>query len=85
MEKSLNNEFPSLCEWFIDRKLSFHSGDDEKKLFFFSSMKSPQKLSISYEDYSLKQHHTIEYIRRYFYSNPNGESIDRRVLKKINT
>ena len=48
-------------------------------------MKSPPKVSISYGDYSLKQHNTVEYLGCYLDSNLNGESMARRVLKKINT
>ena len=48
-------------------------------------MKSPPKLSISYGDYSLKQHNTLEYLGCYLDSNLSGESMARRVLKKINT
>ena len=47
-------------------------------------MKSPPKLNI-YEDYSLKQHNTVEYLGCYFDSYLNGESMARRVLEKINT
>ena len=48
-------------------------------------MECPPKLSISYRDYSLKQHSTAEYLRCYLDSNLNRESMARRVLKKINT
>ena len=48
-------------------------------------MKSPPKLNISYGDYSLKQHNTVEYLECYLDSNLNGESMTRRVLKKSNT
>ena len=50
IEKVLNKEFLSLCEWFIDNKLSIHFGDDKTKTIFFSRMKSPPKLNISYGD-----------------------------------
>ena len=46
-------------------------------------MKSPLKLSISYEDHSLKQHSTVEYLGCYLDSNLSGESMALRVLKKI--
>ena len=59
IEKALNKEFSSLCEWLLDNKLSIHFGDDKTKTIFFSRMKSPPKLSISYGDYSLKQHKRI--------------------------
>ena len=84
IEKVLNNEFTSLCEWFIDNKLSIHFGHDKTKTIFFSRMKSPPKLNI-YGDYSLKQHNTVEYLGCYLDSNLNRESMARRVLKKINT
>ena len=48
-------------------------------------MKSPPKLNVSYGDYSLKQHNIVEYLGCYLDSNLNGESVARRVLKKINT
>ena len=48
-------------------------------------MKSPTKLSISYGDYSLTQHNTVEYLGCYLHSNLNRESKARRVLKNINT
>ena len=69
----------------IDNKLSIHFGDDKRKTIFFSRMKSPQELSASYGDYSLKQHNTVEYLRCYLDSNLNGKSMACRVLKKINT
>ena len=47
IERVLNKEFSSLCEWFIDNKLSIHFGDDKTKTIFFSRMKSPPKLNIS--------------------------------------
>ena len=72
MEKVLNNEFLSHCEWFIDNKLSIHFRDDERKTIFFSRMKRSQELNISYGDYSLKQHNAAEYLGCYLDSNLNG-------------
>ena len=72
----------SLFEWFIDLKLSIHLGNDKKKLFFFSQIKSPPKLGISNGDYSLKQHNTVEYFVWYLASNLNREAMARRVIKK---
>ena len=68
IEKSLS----SICEWFIDNKLSIHLRDDKKKTIFFSRKKRPPKLSISYGDYCLKQHSTVEYLGCYLDSNLNG-------------
>ena len=55
MEKVLNKEFFSLCEWLTDNTLLIHFGDDKTKTIFISRIKSLQKLSISYGDYSLEQ------------------------------
>ena len=85
IERVLNKEFWSLYEWLINNKLSIYFGDDKAKTIFFSRMKSPPKLNISYGDYSLKQHNIVEYLACYLDSNLNVESMARRVLKKINT
>ena len=55
MEKVLNKGFFSLCEWLTDNTLLIHFGDDKTKTIFIFRIKSLQKLSISYGDYSLKQ------------------------------
>ena len=75
----------SLCEWFVNNRLSIHFGDDKAKTITFSRMKSPSKLSISYGDYSLQQHNSVEYFGCFLNFNLNGESMACRVLKKINT
>ena len=73
----MNQEFSSLCQWFRDKKLSIHFGDDKAKTIFFSRMKSPPKLSISYGDYSIKQHNTVEYLRCYLDYDLNKEPMAR--------
>ena len=69
IEKILNKEFSSLCEWFIDNKLSIHFGDYKAKTIFFSRMKISPKLSISHGEYSLKQHNNVKYLGCYLDSN----------------
>ena len=85
VEKVLNKEFSSLCEWFVDNKLWIHVGYDKTKTISFSQKKSLPKLSVSYRDYSLKQFNTVEYLECYLDINFIGESVDHRVLKTINT
>ena len=65
--------------------LSIHFGDDKTKIIFFPRIKSSPKLNISYGDYSIKQHNTVEYLRCYFDSNLNGALMALRAFKKINT
>ena len=50
IDKVLTKEFLSLCEWFIDNKLSIHFGDDRTKTIFFLSNEMNTKT---------KQHHHI--------------------------
>ena len=35
IEKRLNGNFNSLCDWFVDDKLSIHFGEDKSKLILF--------------------------------------------------
>ena len=65
--------------------MSIHFWDNKAKTIFFPGKKSPSKLSISYGDSSLKQYNTAEYLGFYLDSDLNGESMARRVLRKINT
>ena len=85
-EEVLSKEFLSLCEWFIDNTVSYQFilGMIIQKQFLYR-IKSPPKLSISYGDYSLKQHNTAEYLGSYLDSNHHGESMSCRVLKEIST
>ena len=39
IEKVLNEEFASLCEWFVDNKLSIHFGEDKTKSILFTKKK----------------------------------------------
>ena len=84
LRKSLTKNFRHFVNG-IHNKLSIHLGDDKPKTIFFSRKKSQPELSISYGDYSLKQHNTVEYLGCHLDPNLNGESMARRVLKKINT
>ena len=34
IEEQLNRDFNSLCEWFIDNKLSIHFGEEKRNLFY---------------------------------------------------
>ena len=36
IENVLNKEFLSLCQWFIDNKLSIHFGEDKTKSILIS-------------------------------------------------
>ena len=54
-----------------------------KQKLFFSLNEKPPKLSISWGDYYLKQHSTVEYIGCQLDSNVNGEPMDVKFLKRL--
>ena len=37
IEHQLNKDFTSLCEWFVDNKLSIHLGEEKTKCILFGS------------------------------------------------
>ena len=37
IERVLNNDFESICDWFVDNKLSIHFGEDKTKSIFCAS------------------------------------------------
>ena len=51
----LNKEFSSLCQWFIDNKLSIHFGEDRTKSILFSKTRGLKELNISFAGHSIKQ------------------------------
>ena len=54
---SLNNNFSGLCEWFLDKKLSIQSGEDESKSILFETkcnIKKSGKLNITYQVIGIK-------------------------------
>ena len=34
IDEILNEDFESICDWFVDNKLSIHFGDDKAKSIF---------------------------------------------------
>ena len=53
IEKQLNKDFESICDWFVDNKLSIHFGDDKTKSILFATkfkIKKVRKLNIKYGD-----------------------------------
>ena len=84
IENVLNKEFSSLCEWFIDNKLSIHFGEDKTKAILFTRKKTEAKLNICFQDHSIKQYNCVEYLVCLLDNNLCGESMAGRALKKIN-
>ena len=80
IETILNKEFSSLCEWFIDNKLSIHFVEDKTKSILFTRSKTTAKLDISFQDHHIKQYNCVEYLGCFLDYNLNGETIPQNVL-----
>ena len=83
IENFSNKEFLSLCEWFIDNKLSIHFGEDKTKSILFSKTRGLREINISFAGHSIKQHGTVEYLGCQLDSKLNGEAMASKVLKNI--
>ena len=85
IEKQLNADFDSLCEWFMDNKLSIYLGEDKTKCILFrKGNKQYPALNISRNEGEIKQYSVIEYLECLLDENMSGESMAKRLLKKIN-
>ena len=50
IEEQLNSDFTSLCEWFIDNKLSVHFGEEKTKSILFGTkrqLKTKETLTLN--------------------------------------
>ena len=62
IEHQLNKDLSSLCEWFIDNKLSIHLGKQKIKSILFDTtkrLKDSRNLDIRYKDIEIKQHSRV--------------------------
>ena len=87
IQDNLNADFESLCDWFLDNKLSIHFGEDKTKTILFSPknlMKGAQELVVKRHEVSLKQYSTVEYLGCLLDSTLSGEEMALKVLKKVN-
>ena len=65
IEEQLNSDFTSLCEWFIDNKLSVHFGEEKTKSILFGTkrqLKDQRDLNLKYGDIEIKQHSRVTYL-----------------------
>ena len=65
IEEQLNSDFTSLCEWFIDNKLSIHFGEEKTKSILFGTkrqLKDQRDVNLKYGDIEIKQHCRVTYL-----------------------
>ena len=87
MEETLNKDFNTLCDWFIDIKLSIHFGEDKTKTILFSPRnlrKNADPLNIKRDEVIFKQYPTAEYLGYFLDNTLSGEEMALKVLKKVN-
>ena len=87
IERVLNNEFENICDWFVDSKLSIHSGEDKTKSILFASqrkIKTIKKLNIKYQDIEIKQHLQVTYLGCVMDETMSGAPMALKVINKIN-
>ena len=87
IETQLNKDFNSICDWFIDNKLSIHFGEDKTKSIIFGSqrkLKSLKELDIRRDDIKIKQHSEVTYLGCILESSLSGEAMATQALGKIN-
>ena len=88
MRKKLNLNFPSLCDWFIDNKLSIYLGKDKTKSILFGTKLNvirAEQLHIVYGSVKIKQYTKFTYLGCILDKFLSGESMAFHVLNKINS
>ena len=58
IERKVNKDFESICDWFVDNKLNTHFGEDKTKTILFTSKrraKNVRKLNIKYSYINMKR------------------------------
>ena len=88
IEDQLNKDFNSLCDWFVDNKLSIHFGDDKTKSIIFGSKRKLNKvreLDIRRGDIKIKQQSKVKYLGCIIDKDLSGESMAIHALGKINS
>ena len=87
IEAQFNKDFNSICDWFVDNKLSIHFGDDKTKSIVFGSkskLKQVRELHITRGDINIKQHSEVTYLGCILDDTLSGESMAKYAMGKIN-
>ena len=88
IKKQLTKDCSNICDWFVDNKLSIHSGEEKTKLILFSSkrnLKLVKELHIRYKDIKIKLYKHVNYLGCMLDESMSGETMALTVIEKINS
>ena len=88
IEKQLIRDFSSVCDWFVDNKLSIHFGQDKTKSILFGTkhkLRNAKSLNIVYNGIEIKQHAKVKYLGCIVDKGLSGETMALNVIDKINS
>ena len=88
IEKQLIRDFSSVCDWFVDNKISIHFGQDKTKSILFGTkhkLWNAKSLDIVYNGIEIKQHANIKYLGCILDESISGESMALNIIDKINS
>ena len=86
IETNLDKDFNSLCDWFLDNKLSIHLGEDKTKSIMFGSVKKSKNLrhmEIKRGNIDIKQYESVNYLGCILDSTLSGKEMFSKVIGKI--
>ena len=88
IDKQLNTDLSSLCDWFIDNKLSVYFGEEKTKSILFGikrQLKNQRDLVLRYGDIEIKQHSKVTYLGCIPDNDLSEESMATKVLSLVNS
>ena len=88
IKEQLNKNFQSLCDWFLDNKLSVHFGEDKTKSILFGSklkIKKATSMDIKYKNIKITQYKKVTYLGCILDDTLSGESMANHVINKANS
>ena len=86
IEQQLNRNFPNICHWILDSKLSIHFGEDKRKSILFAPLNKYKKfckVNISYGSLKVKQYLEVTCLGYILDESLSGESMALNVVSKI--
>ena len=88
IEKQPLRDFSSLCDWFVDNKLSVHFGQEKTKSILFGTkhkLRNAKTLNIVCNGTAIKQYEKVKYRGCIIDQNLSGESMALNVIDKVNS